>query len=216
MRKNCLYYLAFIILIFIAALLRVHQLGVDPVWVDEGYTGFVALNSTWLPYILVDNSPPLYYFIQRLYCHYLACGEVGLRTSSVVFGIAFIIILMFFLNQRFGKAIALLTGFIVSISSLHIYYSQEARAYSLMLLLLLLFYVFQHKVLQQKTVFNLIALFLITLAASFTHYFAPIAISGCLIVYFFEARYQLRAIPKAYFITVLLALSPIIVWFFYC
>ena len=218
---KCIYVFLLICITSLAFVIRFEQLSIDELWLDEAFTGFVSLNNEWFDYIIRDNNPPFYYLIQRLNCYYFNCDELGLRVPSLFFGVVFIIILINFLNQYTDKSSAVIISFLVTISPIHIFYSQEARSYSLLLTLLLIFLSYQYKIVHKKnnSPFVLVLFFCISLITLFTHYFASILIVCCIIVYILESVFGFRQIPKAYFLAILIAAVPFTLWlsasFFY-
>jgi len=87
--KN-IYRFIFLLIAMISLLIRLNQLGQDEVWLDEAFTGFLSLNSEWYKYLVGDNSPPLFYIIQRTICSLSTCNEYILRLPSVIYGLIFI------------------------------------------------------------------------------------------------------------------------------
>lgn len=212
--KKYLYRLLLSSVVILAFLIRLHQLGLDQAWVDEAFTGFISLNSNWLNYILLDPNPPLYYLIQKIYCSLFICNTFGLRVSSVFFGTAYIAILIIFTGRYLGNGTALLIGLFAALSPIHIFFSQEARCYSMLMTLLLVFLVLQHKIVNKKeySPFVLFLFFLISSLALLTHYFAGIVILCCAVIYLFESKLKVRVIPGIYYLTVLLSFAPLATW----
>lgn len=194
------YYVLLLCIIAAATFLRLQQLGADEVWIDEAFTGFIALTRDWLSYLRIDNTPPLYYLLQRGWCGIVTCNESGLRLLSATAGILFIPIIATFCRRLYGRRIALAVAVAAAVSGIHVYYSQEARVYALLLTVLLLFLYLQWRMLQEGGPGRGLPLFVTTLCALFLHYFAAIVIGTCLCVYAMEAACGVRRVPAAYFI----------------
>lgn len=133
-KKNQLFFIIFIILL--AATLRLYNLGKQSLWLDEAYSVMMSKNlvNLWLDQIK-DSSPPLYYTILHFWILFLGQTESSLRLLSSIFGILFIPLLFVVGTNIFGKKTGIFASLIAAISPYHIYYSQEARAYSLLALL---------------------------------------------------------------------------------
>lgn len=85
-----------------------------------------------------DFHPPLFYIIAH-YWLLFGHSEIWLRLPSVFFGIAAVWVIYHFSNTLFSsQKIAYLSAFLLAVNPYHIYYSQEFRSYSLLMLLGLL------------------------------------------------------------------------------
>ena len=209
------YRLVFAAIIAMAAWLRLQQLGYDELWLDEAFTGFIALTHDWLAYLRIDNTPPLYYLLQRGWCGLLHCDAAGLRLSSVLAGVLFVVLAGHFCRRLYGRRIALAVALLAAVSPLHIYYSQEARVYALLMTVLLLVLYLQWRVINNGArLHRLLALFLACLTALFLHYFAIILIGIGLGVYALEALSGARRVPRGYFIAVGAALLVFMPWLY--
>jgi hypothetical protein len=121
--------------LFLAALaLRLFRLSADPLWLDElygvqlGRLGFGAI----LGNSLVDPHPPLYYLLLWLGSGFsTARSEWAYRWIAVLAG-ALTVPLVYRLARRVaGPGAALGAALVVLLSPVHVYYSQESRAYAL-------------------------------------------------------------------------------------
>lgn len=140
-------FIFFFILIFCAGVFfRLYHLGKQSVWFDEA-SAFFRANKT--PHELWGNqlyesSPPLYDFLLHYWLKFFHGREFQLRLLSAVLGV-FLIVLAFIAGKyMFNKRVGLISSLLVAISPYHIYYSQEAKMYTLLsflsLLSFLLFY----------------------------------------------------------------------------
>lgn len=102
----------------------------------------IVVAKTSLPAIVSaaaqDVHPPLYYFL--LHYWMLAFGEsdVAVRFLSAIFGILGMPMGYLVGRDLFDKEVGLIGAFIIAVSPHNVYYSQEARMYSLLVLLTLL------------------------------------------------------------------------------
>ncbi len=134
-------YLIVAILIF-AALLRFYRLEYQSFWTDEIITNKASKNSVsdliFHP-TTNNNMPPLYFVITHLLLkvdHYSA--ELLLRFPSVLFGVLSVAVFYFIVKRFLGSKVSLVATAFMAIAPFHIWYSQEARPYSLLLFLSLL------------------------------------------------------------------------------
>jgi uncharacterized membrane protein len=119
------------------AVLRFTMLG-QSYWYDEAVTVDLVRSSFWsmvhkLP--SSESTPPLYYGIAWVWIRIFGTTEVALRSLSAVFGIAAIPVAAAAGKELISRPAGALAGAFVAASPLLIWYSQEARAYSLYVLL---------------------------------------------------------------------------------
>ena len=129
------------IAIFLGGFLRLFRLGHQSIWGDEALTLQVYTVGRNLPELLANIwhrgfHPPLYFIIAH-YWYLLGTSEFMLRFPSVVFGIAAIPMMYLVARRLFGNTAAGISALFIAISPFHIWYSQEARMYSLQVLLVL-------------------------------------------------------------------------------
>ena len=125
--------------IVFAFLLRVISLN-QSFWLDEATSGLVVRNFN-LGEILTkfspgDFHPPLYYLILKVWSYIFGTSEIALRLPSVIFGVAAIYVVYLIGREFLNKKTGLIAAVLLATSGLHVYYSQEARMYSLITLLI--------------------------------------------------------------------------------
>ncbi|MBA3809157.1 MAG: glycosyltransferase family 39 protein [Solirubrobacterales bacterium] len=122
----------------LAALLRLSTLDLQSLWYDEAFTPVHVLHpSVWATLRSVahtENSPPLWYLLEWADTRVLGSGEIALRLSSALIGIATVPIAWAIGRELAGRRAALLCGAIVAVNPLFVWYSQEARVYALFVL----------------------------------------------------------------------------------
>jgi len=108
-------------------------------WLDEATGGLVVRNFNLGEIITKfspgDFHPPLYYLILKIWSYVFGTSEIALRMPSVIFGILTIYLVYLIGKELFNKKVGLIAGALLATSGLHVYYSQEARMYSLVALL---------------------------------------------------------------------------------
>jgi 4-amino-4-deoxy-L-arabinose transferase-like glycosyltransferase len=153
-------------------------------WHDEVITFITAIDSPFK--IMTDpydmNIPPLYYLIEHLVLR-LGHGEFILRLPSVI--VASLSIPTFFgvLSHGYGRAVGIAGAGLMVLSPLHVWYSQEARPYALLVFLSLVsIWCFQRLIDRQA---NLIwsGAFVIFTALVFYAHTVGIALIGSMVVY---------------------------------
>jgi len=130
---------AVLIALVLAAALRLYNLGAESLWNDELATVSITRFGPFAPQtwnaIAHDVHPPGYYFLIAAWQLVFGDSEGSLRLPSALAGIAFCWALYAFARRYLSPAIAIVAIYISAVSPFLIKYSQEARAYSLVCLL---------------------------------------------------------------------------------
>lgn len=120
---------AFVVLLGII----IRQIGLDRgIWMDEMASIFIAESEYFLEALRMNNYPPSYFFLLRLWSS-ISSNEVHLRQLSVIFGVLSIIVTMVWIHH-YSKTASLLAGFLIASSPFLIQYSQEIQVYPLLVL----------------------------------------------------------------------------------
>lgn len=130
-----LYWPAVIVLLAVATVLRVVSLDSD-LWIDEVFT---LVNFVRLPVGQIitdyssDNQHVLFSVLARLGVSIFGESAWAIRLPSVIFGIASIWAAMRLAALVYGSRVAVYTGLLLTLSYHHIWFSQNARGYTLLL-----------------------------------------------------------------------------------
>ncbi len=126
--------------IIIAAGLRFNLLGAHSLWVDEAASARFA-TLPWRPFLHTlwsyQGNMALYYVLLRAWMH-LGDSEFMVRSLGVLFGVLTIPTIYALGKRLFDRTTGLTAAALLSVHSFHILWSQQARAYSFVLLLLVL------------------------------------------------------------------------------
>jgi 4-amino-4-deoxy-L-arabinose transferase-like glycosyltransferase len=132
--------MALLAMIVIGGGLRFYRLGYQSLWNDEIVTWISAQGSAW--HVITQreensNIPPLYYLVASasLALRSRLGVEAALRVPSVLVGVFSIPLLFLVVRTWLDERVALLASVAMTISPFHIWYSQEARPYALLLFL---------------------------------------------------------------------------------
>jgi uncharacterized membrane protein len=123
-----------------AAVFRFYKLGQWSFWIDEVYTINHALNHFASWQLIIENTPPARNWVpvsvilaaQAL--NIWGISEWSSRLASVLIGIVSIPVLFFPTQRIFGSRVALVTSLLLAVSPWHIFWSQNARFYTSLLL----------------------------------------------------------------------------------
>lgn len=130
------YAIAFLILA--GAVLRIPTLGEQSYWFDEGRTVQV-IHASFIGMLRNDyggeTTPELYYIVAWAWSQIVGYGEFGLRFVSAVAGILTVPVAFQIGRRLSSRRAGLIAAALTACSPMLIWYSQEARTYSLMVLL---------------------------------------------------------------------------------
>jgi len=117
--------------------LRVVGLGAESLWLDEASTARrAALTYAELFFDTRNGSQlPLYFWISKAWSGIAGTGEVSLRFPALIFGVLLIPMVFLLGRELFGERAAGWAAFFAAINPVLIHYSQDARPYSLYVLL---------------------------------------------------------------------------------
>jgi len=122
----------------IGAVLRLHLLAARSLWIDEAasvsfatLSGKAFLKTLWG----YQGNMALYYTVLHGWIH-LGDSEFAVRSLSVLCGVLTIPAIYLLGARLFDRVTGLTAAALLSVHSFHIHWSQETRAYSLLILLL--------------------------------------------------------------------------------
>ncbi len=166
-------YVWLLFIILLAAALRFYQLGTWSFWIDEIYTINHANSHFSSLSLLLQNIPPQRNWIpvsviltaQALKAW--GISEWSARIASLVIGIVSIPVLYFPTRKMFGERVALVAVLLLAVAPWHLFWSQNARFYtSLMLFYTLALFAFYFGIEQDKPGYLILFLVFVYLAAS--------------------------------------------------
>jgi mannosyltransferase len=127
-------------IVVVAAALRLYDIGHQSFWLDESYT--VDLVQRPFGDMLsgvadLESTPPLYYVLAWLWQKAFGHGEAGLRSLSALFGTLAVPVTWRAAREWFDDAprAGLIAAALVAFNPFFVWYSQEARSYSLLVLM---------------------------------------------------------------------------------
>jgi mannosyltransferase len=128
--------------LLLGAAIRFHQLDHESLWTDEVLSVELA-RRPW-PALLAataeDGHPPLYVALLRVWTRVLGESESAVRSLSAVIGVATLAAFFALAFRLLSRRAALIATLLLACAPYHVYYSQEARNYALLLLLTVLSY----------------------------------------------------------------------------
>ena len=177
-----------------AAALALRFLGLSEgdFWSDELATRLAVVDLTPREVLVAvqdnEGAPHLYYLLAWAWTGILGAGDAALRSLSAIAGALIAPVAYLTLRQVGLRTEALIAGALAAVSPLLIWYSQEARVYSLFALLTAVSLLFFVRLLVDLDTRALIWWSIASAAAFLTHYFALFTILGMAAVLLYRHR----------------------------
>lgn len=179
--ENRVFTLLLIFLVLSGFLLRFYRLDFNSLWLDEACTHTFAQGSffeIWqYIYSVKEVHPPIFYWLEHMML-FFGDNEFILRFIPALAGVLTIPV-FYLLGKEFrDKNTGLLSATLLAFSPFHVYYSQEARSYTLLLLFFSIAFYFYLKTLNSNDIRNWV-LFGVFLSITFwIHYYAFVPIGA--------------------------------------
>jgi 4-amino-4-deoxy-L-arabinose transferase-like glycosyltransferase len=189
--------------------LRLQQLNLQPLWGDEGWSFYFAMQpfTQLLALTAIDIHPPLYYMLLKGWLAFVGGGAEEARFFSVIAGTVLIPVLALLGRRLFDERVGMVAAAVTAAMPLAIYYAQEVRMYGLVTLLATMSTYFFIKLnasralLPAQTQFVntlkrssrqmlLLAYVATTAAALYTHYYAAFVVVAHFLSLFFGRFWQ--------------------------
>lgn len=201
--------------IVIGAAIRFSTLGMQSYHHDEAWTAGVVLHSNLFTTLgkvsATESTPPLYYLLAWGWTKLFGTGEWGLRSLSALFGVATIPVVYLIARRMAGGAAGAAAAALAAVNPALIWYSQEARSYSLLVLLSALGFLFFLRARDGYARRDLFWWVALSVLATATHYFGamPAAIEAALLLAGAGRRRGAALIAVAVVALGALALAPL-------
>lgn len=206
--KNVIYHNSYakilIVLTIIGFSLRFYQLGFNSLWLDEGATYDFArrsLEGIWMATTGGEFNPPLFYYLEHIMLLF-GDSEVILRAIPALLGTLTIPVLYFVGREVSGRIGGILAAALLTFSTFHIYYSQEARAYTTVLFFFTLAILWYLLAIKSDSWKHWILCGVFCSLAFWTHFYVFIGIGILFLHAFIVKRHELMKNPKTAITTV--------------
>jgi mannosyltransferase len=127
-------WIMWVVILTVAAITRFFHIGVEPLWLDEGYSWWDAhqsLSDLWNLVPQCDPHPPLYFVALKSWINEFGDSSQALRALSATLGVATtgIVILA---GREVDKRAGWLAGILFALTPFQVVYGREARPYALL------------------------------------------------------------------------------------
>jgi predicted secreted protein len=194
-----------------AAALRFATLNVQSIWLDESATiilvrrGFAGMLSHLSA---SESAPPLYYVIVWGWTKLFGAGPLGFRSLSALAG-TLTVPVMYAAGRRISTRAGLWAAALTAVNPAMYYYSQEARAYALVVLFSAAALVLWQRALEAPSRRNLWLWAGVSSLAVLTHYFAAFLFAGEALVLARRVGWRRTCAPAGAVALVGIALVPL-------
>ncbi len=195
----------------LGGLLRFATLDVQSVWLDESATMMLVHRgfSGMLSHLSAsESSPPLYYVLVWAWTKVFGAGPLGFRSFSALAG-TLTIPVMYAAGRRISPRVGVWAAALTSVNPAMYYYSQEARAYGLWILLAATAYVLWQRALDEPQGRRLALWAGASILAVLTHYFTAFLFVGEALILIARLGWRRVWVPVGAVVLVGLALVPL-------
>lgn len=167
-------------LTLVAAALRIATINTRSLWLDEAIS--VEQASRTLPHVLQTLAsgvhPPLYHTLMHFWMLAFGTGEIAIRGYALVWGLIAIPCAYWAASVLYNRRAGLVATVLLTFSPYHIWYSQEARMYSMMMVFGLLTTAYLGLAVRDNKARHWVGYGLSTFGGLFTHYFFLFVVIG--------------------------------------
>jgi mannosyltransferase len=175
--------------------LRIHLLGHNSLWLDEGVS-VGAAQLPWSDFLKLlwrrEGNMAFYYLLLRGWIH-VGNSEFAIRLLSVIAGVLSIPAVYLLGKRLFGAQTGFIAALLLTLNAFHVRHSQEPRGYSLLIFLLILSSYFFVTALESNAK-DWKRYLAASVLAFYTHFYAILVIAAHFISLLFRQR---EATPKA-------------------
>lgn len=155
-------------------LLRLYNLNFQSYWLDELVSARISDPCNDLTFVFTETlkgGAPLYQVLLWGWYNIIGFTEMAGRLFSALVGSLAVIALFYLGKEIFNKNVGAIAGVILAFNEFAIFYSQETRAYSLLLFLTILSSLMLFRLFKDSSVKNFILYFFSIASVFYTHYF---------------------------------------------
>jgi mannosyltransferase len=168
----------------IGAILRFYNLGYNSLWLDEASTLNTAVKSIpdiWQFTTAGEFNPPLFYWAEHVML-FFGNSEVVLRFLPALLGVLTIPLIYLVGKEFMDRNVGIIAAAAFVFSPFLLFYSQDARAYSMMLFFVTFSMVFYLRALKTNDLMNWVLFGILSALAFWSHFYALVII-GALVLY---------------------------------
>src|SRR5271157_198461 len=183
-----------IVLAVIGIFLRFYNLGFNSLWLDEASTYSISVRSfadIWQVTASGEFNPPLFYWVEHVMLM-LGNNEIILRFIPALLGVLTIPLFYLIGKEYLDRNVGLIAAAACAVSPFLIYYSQEARAYMMMLFFVALATIFFLNAMKSGSLTHWILFGIFSALAFWSHFYAFVMIAALVLYALIEWAPRIR------------------------
>jgi mannosyltransferase len=165
----------------LSVVLDLFRLGARSLWFDETVSvAFAHLPWTTLATVLWhgEANMALYYGLLHLWVGVFGDSEFGIRMLSALMAVGAVAALYVLGARMFDRRVGLICALLIAVNAYHIAYGQEARSYSLLVLLVTLSSLAFLRTLERPSRTNILLYTVTSVLSVYTHFFAALVLAA--------------------------------------
>jgi uncharacterized membrane protein len=182
-----------LVILLLAAGLRLWGLGEKSLWMDEIFTvqkASMPLDGMMHEIVDHDAHPPLFQLVEWVWLRF-GRGDAFARLPSAIFGVVAVWLIMAVGRRLFSRNAGLAAGFLAALSWFQVYHSQDARLYAMVTALVLAQFLLLLKILSRRGragwgLWSAYGLF--SIASLYTYALCILSIGAMALLYLWRAR----------------------------
>ena len=198
-----------------AALIRIEHLGTKSIWSDEAFSIVVAKlpwTDFWHVVTTGEANMSFYYLLLRPWVRF-GDDAAYVRLLSVLAGVAVIPVVYWIGREVLSRQAGIFAALLLSVNVFHIRYSQEARSYSLVVLLVAVSFLSFFRCIKEQEHFWGACHVLSSVLALYAHLFAALALFAQIVSLVFLPRQGQLIRKQVQPFCIIAVLGAPLVWF---
>lgn len=216
------YSIVIILLTILGLILRLYRIDVNSIWLDEAVTYQISIHSIpqiWNSIGTGEPNPPLFYWAEHFILNF-GNSELILRLIPAISGTLSIPLVFFIGRLVLDRHAGVIAAVLLTVSPFHIMYSQDARSFTLLLLIVCVALVFYLKGIFSGSLRSWILFGIFSALAFWLHFYVIIFIATLFLLVLCLNQYINKGFKKSKPLIVSLALFiaislPLIFQFLY-
>lgn len=206
-----------VLLLAISAVFRLYKLDAQSPWGDELFTLINTSSdksfSEIFEILKADVHPPLYYYIIHFFYLFVDNTSLFARLISAVFGIGGLVAVYYLSKELLNKKTGLIAVALLTINYFHIYYSQEARMYTMLFFTTTLSFLYLVKFIKKPSYKSALLHSIFAALMIYTHFFALFTLfSQYLILLYFVLKPYQETQKRFFFYSLLSGIATLILY----
>jgi mannosyltransferase len=166
----------------------------ESLWFDEIWSTRVILGSvaSTVRMLSADLHPPVFNLLMFVWIRIFGDSEIAVRLLPLICGLATVVLTARLAIDYGWRSAAPVAALLMAISPAHIWYSQESRAYSFLMLLVVASVVVFHRIRETHATRWYVAYAALAAAMVFTQYFAAVYVAAIMLLALPDPRARAR------------------------